>query len=813
MRARSFLALGALLLCALPAWAIDIVDVHQNTAAGVPTLLNQQVTVSGIVTSPNNIFSTYNLEIFIQDATAGVNVWVSGGAGAYSAELGDSVTVTANVAQYSGLTELGTSTATTTIVNHGGGYTVPEPMVITCAELNATFQGDYSEPNEGRLIRINGVSIVSGSWPVTPQTGNSYLEINDGTATCDLFIDKDTSVNGSADPGGTFDVIGILKQYDSSSPYTSGYEMCPRFAEDIVILEPGPPIVGLPYVRNVTESSADVHFETQTPGSSEVEYGLDDSYGMTAGDPGAEETEHVVNLTGLSANTVYHYRVKSSDASGTRYGPDQLLATASDIPGQIHVYMSYTADESYATGDPVQESQNMSSQVTNLINQANYSVDAALYSFSLDNVKNALVGAHNRGCLVRIIIDDGNSSAAADYCAGFGIPYITSTYGGNHGSDDGYGIMHNKFVVVDARDTNPYNDWLWTGSANMSVSGNDDVNNGIKIRDYGLGQAYTLEFNEMWGSDTQTPNAAAALMGANKADDTPHEFTISGLRFEQYMSPSDGVRDKITTCINGADHSIYFAILAFTDYSLSDAMQYRRYDVPDLEIRGVFNQDQGACGDGSVYYEMAGDPCSPYAWSEPADVWLDTALPSNRLLHHKYMVVDVNWAADDPLVVTGSHNWSYSANTYNDENTLIIHDAGVANLFLQEFADRYHESGGTGPLGALTDVGDAGAAPGGGRLLGAVSNYPNPFNPFTNIAFSTKAEARVTVRVYDVGGRLVATLAEDQLMESGYHVLGWKAEDASGRPLPSGVYLAQVDATEPKTGHNEKKPKKVILVQ
>ena len=54
-------------------------------------------------------------------------------------------------------------------------------------------------------------------------------------------------------------------------------------------------------------------------------------------------------------------------------------------------------------------------------------------------------------------------------------------------------------------------------------------------------------------------------------------------------------------------------------------------------------------------------------------------------LHHKYAIVDHASPANDPVVITGSHNWSSSAENVNDENTVIVHDARVANLYHQEF--------------------------------------------------------------------------------------------------------------------------------
>jgi len=813
MKLRSLALASAALILALPALAIDIIDLHANTSTGVPTMLGTEVTVSGIVTVPNNTYSTYSLEIYVQDATAGINVYVSGGAGTYEAALGDSVTITAPVAQYSGLTELGTSEAVVTYVNHGPGSGVPEPMVMTCAELNAAFHGDYSEPDESRLIRINNLTIDDGVWPTVPQGGNSYIDVTDGTGIALLFIDVDSEVNGSPQPDGTFDCIGVLKQYDASSPYTEGYEIIPRFIEDVIIDIPGPPILGLPYVRNVTQTSADIFFETTTPGSSEVEYGLTDAYGMTAGDAGAEETMHEVALTGLDATSIYHYRVKTTDGTGTNYGPDQLLATAASVPGQIHVYMSYTADDSYSDGTDVPENQYLPGLVENHINQANVSVDACLYSFSLDAIRDALIDAHLRGCQVRIIIDAGNSSAWAAECASYGIPYIVSTFAGNHGADDGYGSMHNKWVTIDAFDDdgNKNNDWVWTGSGNMSVAGSDDVNNGIRIRDYGLAQAYTYEFDEMWGAHAAGYHPNANL-GINKIDNTPHEFTINGIRVEQYMSPSDQVRYHINQTVASADHSIYFAILAFTDWQITDAMLNRRYEIPELEIRGVFNQDQGDCSGGSQYYDMIGDPCTPYAWDEPADVWLDTDLPGSKLLHHKYMIVDANWESDDPQVLTGSHNFSYSAENYNDENTLIFHDQTIANMFLQEFADRYHESGGTGSLGETVGVPEEETEVS-GRLIGSISSYPNPFNPFTNVSFTTRDMARVSVKVYEASGRLVRVLANEDLMEPGLHILAWDGRDEEGRRQPSGAYFARVTGGSLSGGLSGEARAKLILLQ
>ncbi len=65
-------------------------------------------------------------------------------------------------------------------------------------------------------------------------------------------------------------------------------------------------------------------------------------------------------------------------------------------------------------------------------------------------------------------------------------------------------------------------------------------------------------------------------------------------------------------------------------------------------------------------------------------------------------------------------------------------------------------------------------------------NYPNPFNPSTNIQFSLARQERVSLRVYDVLGRLVATLVEG-VLPAGAHSATF---DAAG--LASGVYICRV---------------------
>jgi hypothetical protein len=74
------------------------------------------------------------------------------------------------------------------------------------------------------------------------------------------------------------------------------------------------------------------------------------------------------------------------------------------------------------------------------------------------------------------------------------------------------------------------------------------------------------------------------------------------------------------------------------------------------------------------------------------------------------------------------------------------------------------------------------------RLL---RNYPNPFNPITRVQFTLDRSAQVSLRVFDVQGRVVRTLL-DSYLSSGPRVIAWDGRDDRGRQLPSGTYFLRL---------------------
>jgi hypothetical protein len=77
---------------------------------------------------------------------------------------------------------------------------------------------------------------------------------------------------------------------------------------------------------------------------------------------------------------------------------------------------------------------------------------------------------------------------------------------------------------------------------------------------------------------------------------------------------------------------------------------------------------------------------------------------------------------------------------------------------------------------------------------GLDQNFPNPFNPSTVFVYRLPADSRVTINVYDVLGRLLATLVEG-FVPAGSHAVTWNASSCA-----SGVYFARLVASDPGGG-------------
>jgi len=305
---------------------VPIADLRYNDANGIPIGNGQVFTVSGIVTSSNQFGNSGPGAV--QDETAGVCVY--GSTFSNVVNIGDSVTVTAELTQYSGLTELSFNLpGASVIVNSSGNETTPE--IITINDISMQQWNGYEE-FEGLLIRLNNVTIQeTGNF-----TGGTNYTISDptGTLTSGLRIDNDvSSIIGQPIPSGSVDIIGILQQYIPNPPYNSGYQLLPRYNSDL-IYDSAPFILEPIYTANIDTTSFTVYFYTSRNGNSQVKYGLTPSLELDSVVLATDTTYHVVPVTGLNPETLYYFRAYSANEFGTSYSQLKSVTTASSTTNE-----------------------------------------------------------------------------------------------------------------------------------------------------------------------------------------------------------------------------------------------------------------------------------------------------------------------------------------------------------------------------------------------------------------------------------------------------------------------------------------------
>ena len=346
---------------------------------------------------------------------------------------------------------------------------------------------------------------------------------------------------------------------------------------------------------------------------------------------------------------------------------DLLLLPTGEEEAEWFVFFNKTAGE--GGGD------RLDLKLAEQILSAEQTVDLCFYEIDSDTIIGAILAAHNSGTQVRLITDDAYLPEVQELLDA-SVPVLSDSAGSVYIYKD----MHNKFAVFDA-------EWVWTGSYNATENGTfGNANNAILFRSEDAAVAYTAEFQEMWGSTSAIPNPETSRFHTGKEDNHLHTFELDGYTLELYMSPSDGTKESILSAIATADYSISFCIFSFTDDDISDAMEAQLEDVPGLTIRGVFDETQA----GSQYSEIH----KMLDWGNQVEVLVDAITDSagaEKFLHHKYLLIDAGYEDSDPLVITGSCNWSTNGFSYNDENTIISYHPDIVDLYLSEFEERFAE--------------------------------------------------------------------------------------------------------------------------
>lgn len=311
-----------------------------------------------------------------------------------------------------------------------------------------------------------------------------------------------------------------------------------------------------------------------------------------------------------------------------------------------------------------------------------WSLHGAFYEFRNETVLRALQDAHARGVDVRLVVDMKRNGGAEDEdnpreknqsairthgLEGLVVPReANSSY-----------IAHNKFLVL-SRDGKPAA--VWTGSTNLTdggIYGHSNV--GHIVRSEHVAHAFEKYFHEL----TKDPEARALRRATEELTPVP---TASQPGIEVVLSPRRNL-DALkfyANLIANARQSVFLTAAFGVNDALEEALtadgnalRYGLLERPDDHMDVLQRDPDNRFSVGSVLKEGI------------LDRWYRERLvpglnPRVKYIHTKYLLVDP--LTSDPVVVTGSANFSNPSTTNNDENMLIITgDTDVADLYLGEF--------------------------------------------------------------------------------------------------------------------------------
>jgi phosphatidylserine/phosphatidylglycerophosphate/cardiolipin synthase-like enzyme len=272
----------------------------------------------------------------------------------------------------------------------------------------------------------------------------------------------------------------------------------------------------------------------------------------------------------------------------------------------------------------------------------------AVYNFDLPTVAGAMAAARGRGVQIRMVTDtdtlttkDKETQAALDVLRAADIPIV---------GDTRRDLMHHKFTVVDG-------EWVQTGSWNYSTNDTYRHNNHmIIVRSRELAENYTAEFERMF---------VKKQFGRRRKDEgVPNPvLTVGRAKLENHFAPGGQVADQIIKAVRSAQQSVHFMAYSFTHDGIGQAIRDRA--AAGVRVGGVF-ETTGSLTEASEYGRLKEAGLEVYPDGSPGS------------LHHKVIIID------ERRVVFGSFNFSESAES-NNENVLIVEDAGLARRFKEEY--------------------------------------------------------------------------------------------------------------------------------
>lgn len=241
-------------------------------------------------------------------------------------------------------------------------------------------------------------------------------------------------------------------------------------------------------------------------------------------------------------------------------------------------------------------------------------------------------------------------------------------------------LAHNKFVVIGRRADGEFApEKVWTGSTNWTPTGLcTQLNNGIMLEDVALAERYEAQFNLLAAAGSVVSDE---LLGSN--NHPKRDIRLGAATVDSWFSRLSREIDtnELVELVKGAKQGVFFVMFQPGNEPVRTLLKMQ--EEKKLYVRGVATQFTST---GAEHFKLLKqnpeeyflDSAQDTGISKPVGQWVVEGTASqfrgaigHAITHSKVLVIDP--FGDDPVVVTGSHNFSKAASSKNDENFIVIH--------------------------------------------------------------------------------------------------------------------------------------------
>jgi len=328
-----------------------------------------------------------------------------------------------------------------------------------------------------------------------------------------------------------------------------------------------------------------------------------------------------------------------------------------------------------------------------------FGLHCAVYEFQKENLLNGLKAALDRGVDVQVVYHFRHKNSAADKtwkkneaaAIKAGLAAVSTKRTQNPGV-----IMHNKFMVL-LKDGKPIA--VWTGSTNWTEGGiYGQLNVGHAVYDAKVAETYEGYF-QLLKKDLSDKDMKEGVRGLGAVPST-----VPGPGVLPILSPQS---DRTMLELYGSIMQNAQCVLVSAPFALADEITKVVMSVPPGKMNYLLVDKEGSLGDKNEIKDIEQIPANSVAFA--------ATLPSNltsfqdKLLkdsaesyhhagvhiHSKIIVADP--FGDDPVLVTGSANFSTNSTMHNDSNSLLVRgDTAITDIYATEFMrmfEQYHFRG------------------------------------------------------------------------------------------------------------------------